>query len=830
MNMRKFTAILTSLLLMTAVSGFGQGPDNLSKGQIKGLVRDASQLPLEKAAVILLRAGDSSTLHSTLTGKDGSFAFHDLSTGTYRVEVSAMGYQTLLSSAIVVTSELPVADLGDLKPSVQPKELKSVVVSARKPFIEQKIDRTIVNVDAAVTNSGATVLEVLEKSPGVSVDKDGNISLKGKQQVLVMIDGRPTYLGPNELASMLKNMPASSAEQIEIMTNPSAKYDAAGNSGIINIRTKKNRQVGLNGSLSLNYGQGVYAKTNNSLNLNYRTGKFNFFGNAGYSHWNGFQNLDIHRTFYTNAHDVDAVFEQTSRMRNYSDNYTWKAGMDYYLSKKTTIGVVTTGFVNPETFTSDSKSYLQDPHGVTDSIVLANSWNGNQWTNYTANLNLRHQFDSTGREFTADFDWAKYDNASTMNFTNQVYLPSGSLKSTEKLRGNLPVGIDIISAKADYAQPFWKGGKLETGVKGSHVETDNAAYYFNITESGEQPDNRKTNRFRYKENIYAAYVNLNKQFGKLGVQAGLRYEYTQMNGNQFGNPSRPDSSFQRGFGNLFPTAYLTYQAGKNNQWGLNYGKRIDRPAYQDLNPFLFFIDNYTYQAGNPYIRPQYTHNIEFSHTYKGFLTTTLNYGFTKDYQTETFEQAQNPDGTTGYATIVRQGNIGHRINYGVAVSAQVPVKKWWTAILYTNVSHNQFTGNVNGYPVDVAATHVLFNVNNQFHFDKGWSAELSGWYRTKGVDGQFIINPLGQMSLGLAKQVLKGKGTLKLNVRDVLYTGTVSGAFHVQNMAASFTNARDSRVANLTFTWRFGKPAKTQQRQTGGAGDEQGRVKLNNNN
>ena len=829
--MRKFHATLTTLALFITLAGFGQASENLHYGLIKGVVKDATLAPLEKAAVTLLRTGDSSALHSSITAKDGSFAFHELAAGSYQVEVSALGYRSYRSAAIVVSSELPVADLGDLKPAVQAKDLKDVVVTSKKPFIEQRIDRTVVNVDAAVTNSGATVLEVLEKSPGVTVDKDGNISLKGKAQVLVMIDGRPTYLGPNELAAMLKNMPASQTEQIEIMTNPSAKYDAAGNSGIINIRTKKNRQVGFNGSLSLNYGQGVYAKTNNSLNLNYRTGKFNFFGNAGYSRWNGFQNLGIHRTFYGDSKNVSAIFEQASHMRNISDNYTWKAGMDYYLSKKTTIGVVTTGFINPETFTSQSKSFLQDPHGVTDSIVFADSWNGNHWKNNTANLNIRHQFDSSGRELTADLDWARYDNASSMNFSNQVFLPDGSLHSTEKLRGDLPVAIDILSAKVDYTQTFWKNGKLEVGAKSSHVETDNAALYYNVAEGGETPDYRKTNRFRYKEDIHAAYVNINKQFGKFGVQAGLRYEYTIMNGSQFGNPTQADSSFKRGYGNLFPTAYVSYQAGKDHQWGLNYGKRIDRPAYQDLNPFLFFLDNYTYQAGNPYIRPQYTDNIELSHTYKGVLTTTLNYGYTRDYQTETFEQATNPDGSPGYATIVRQGNIGHRNNYGIALSAQLPVKKWWTAILYANVSHNQFQGTVNGEPVDVAATHVLFNVNNQFKFEKGWSAELSGWYRTKGVDGQIIIDPLGQMSIGLAKQVLKGKGTLKLNVRDVLYTGTVSGNFHVQNMDARFTNARDSRVANLTFTWRFGKPAKAQQpRHTGGAGDEQNRVKVNNNN
>jgi hypothetical protein len=663
----------------------------------------------------------------------------------------------------------------------------------------------------------------------VTVDKDGNISLKGKQQVLVMVDGRPTYLGPNELANLLKSMPANSADQIEIMTNPSAKYDAAGNSGIINIKTKKNKQAGFNGSLSLNYAQGVYARSTNSLNLNYRTGKFNFFANAGYSKWNGFQDLDIERTYRNSSKDVNAVFSQKTHMRNSSDNYTYKAGMDYYLSKKTTIGLVTTGFVNPEWNSSTSKSYLQDPHGVTDSIVIADSYNRDHWTNNTVNLNLRHQFDSTGRELTADLDYATYRNAATMDFTNTTYLPDMSQKGQQVLRGDLPVRIDIYSAKTDYTQQIGKA-KLEAGLKTSHVETDNSALYYNIHEGGESPDYAKTNRFQYKENIHAAYLNLNRQYGKFGVQAGLRYEFTQMQGKQFGNPTQQDSSFNRSYGNLFPTVFVSYAAGKNHSWSINYGKRIDRPAYQSLNPFLFFLDNYTYQSGNPFLRPQYTDNVELTHTYKGFLTTTLNYGYTKDYQTETFEQEKLPNGDLGYATIVRQGNIGHRHNAGIAMSAQVPVKKWWTAILYANVSWNKYTGVLNNETLNVEATYLLLNVNNQFNFGKGWSGELSGWYRTRGVDGQITVEPLGQLSAGLSKQILKGKGSLKLNVRDVLYTNVVSGHFSFQNTEASFRNARDSRVAGITFTYRFGTAAKAQQRRTGGADDEQGRVKLSNNN
>jgi outer membrane receptor protein involved in Fe transport len=825
--MEKTRNLLTAFGMLLAMAGYAQ-PGTL---EIKGKVVGPSKQGVEAATVLLLVAEDSGLVKTTVTDAGGNFAFNQVKAGRYLVQVTASGYKTATSAITDLQPGMAPVDLGAIELATADKSLAGVVITAKKPFIEQKIDKMVVNVDAAVTNAGSTVLEVLEKSPGVTIDRDGQIALKGKQQVVVMMDGRPTYLAPQELANLLRNMPSSAVESIEIMTNPSAKYDAAGNSGVINIRTKKNKQRGFNGSVSLNYGQGVYWRTNDNFNINYRSGKFNVFANGGYSKWNGFNNLDIERNFIDASGKLTARLESYSRMRNQSDNYTLKVGTDYYQSQKTTIGFVASGFYNPEQFSSKNTSYLQDEFLTTDSIVYAESTNDNLWRNASINLNLRHQFDSTGRELTMDLDYVRYRATNDQDFVNTTYTDKWEMQHQESLRGDLPVNIDIYSAKADYTHPFRKGLKMETGVKTSYVETNSSALYFKQFTGGEQPDYSKTNSFLYKENIHAAYVNFSKQIRKFGIQAGLRYEYTHIRGLQYGNPTVQDSSFTRTYGNLFPTIFVSYQASKDHQWGLNYGRRIDRPAYQDLNPFLFFLDKYTYQSGNPFIRPQYSDNIELSHTFKGFLTTTLNYGYTSDFMTETFEQEQLPNGDESYATIVRQGNIGQRHTGGIAVSAQVPVKKWWTAIIYTNLNYNQFNGILNDERINVEATNLLVNINNQFRFNKGWSGEISGWYRTKGVEGQIMIDPLGQLSVGLAKQVLKDKGTVKLNVRDVLYTQVANGEINFQSTQASFRQVRDSRVATITFTYRFGKPIKgVKARKSGGAGDEQNRVKIGNNN
>ncbi|HSC36277.1 MAG TPA: outer membrane beta-barrel family protein, partial [Chitinophagaceae bacterium] len=527
-------------------------------------------------------------------------------------------------------------------------------------------------------NVGATALEVLEKSPGITLDKDGNISLKGKQGVQVFIDGRPSYLSGAELVNLLRNMSASQLDQIEIMTNPPAKYDAAGNSGIINIKTKKNKVKGFNGNATVGYSQGVYWRTNENLNMNYRNGKLNAFMNYSFNKNNQFQELTIHRTYKeSDGKTIKAQFDQVAFMPKNNINDNLKLGMDYFLSKKTTIGFVASGFINPSNDNNFNTSYLKNPSGQVDSIVKSSSMNHSTWKNGAVNLNFRHEYDSTGRELSADLDYSTYRSASNQDFVNASYYADWTSKGQANLVSSLPVNIDIYSAKMDYTQPLKKGAKLEAGVKSSYVNTDNAANYFNLIGGNEIADYDKTNRFQYKENINAAYLSLNVPIKKFGIQAGLRFENTNYKGHQLGNPQKADSAFTRTYNNLFPTVFFSYAANKNNQFGLSIGRRIDRPAYQDLNPFLFFIDNYTYQSGNPFLKPQYSNNVELSHTYKSFLTTTLNYSRTTNFFTETFEQKD-------YATIVRRGNIGVRQNAGLSVSAQVPVTKWWTSVLYGN--------------------------------------------------------------------------------------------------------------------------------------------------
>ena len=797
--------------------------------QVRGTIREDKDLSLESASIALLKVNDSLPVKTTVSDKDGKYSFTGVPAGSWRIRVTAIGHEPFLGTVFITSAGEKTLDLPGIILMKQNSELQSVAVVIKKPFIEQKSDRILVNVDASPANAGTSVMDVLEKSPGVSVDKDGTISLKGKQGVTIMIDNRPTYMNNTQLATYLKSLPSSAIDQLEIMSNPSSKYDAAGNSGIINIKTKKNKAKGFNGSTSLTYTQGEYAKPGASLNLNYRVNKFNIFFNGGYTYWQGFQQLDINRNYLDpGTSQINSIFTQQTHIKFLSPETNLKLGMDYFLDSKTTLGIVLSGYQNNETDNSQSNIALKNPEQDVDSLVQSVGKTSALWRNGTVNLNFRRQLDSNGRELTADADYIYYKSNSDQLFQNNTYDPNMKPLSSSTLSGNLPSTINIYSFKSDYTHPFHDNFKLEAGIKTSYVATDNKANYFDVTGTDYIPDTSKTNYFVYHENINAAYVNLTKKYKKWNFQAGLRIENTNYEGHQFGNMYtvvNNDSSFKKSYVNAFPTAFITYDLNDKNSFNINFGRRIDRPDYGDLNPFLFFLDQYTYQAGNPYLQPQISTNIELSHTYKNMLTTTLNYSNTSNYFAETFEQ-------DGQATIVRRGNIGRRENVGASVSLNMSLTKWWNTTIYMNVNYNHFTGELYGENLNVAAVTGMGNMTNQFKFKKGWSAELSGWYRTSGIEGQIFIKPMGQTSVALAKQIMKEKASLKLGLRDIFYTQQVRGTIDFQQTDATFHNYRDSRQLSLTFTYRFGQTLKGPQNNhhSGGADDESSRLKKGGNN
>lgn len=825
--MKQFFSLLAAMSI--AVCSYAQ-----SGGKVTGSIKDGgNQKVIDAASVSLLNAKDSSLVKTAVADKNGSFSFENLKDGNYLVMATSVGHTRSYSKAFTVTPGQGTVALAVLQILPVSKNLQEVSVSSKKPLIERKLDRTIVNVDASITNAGNTALEVLEKSPGITVDKDGNISLKGKSGVVIYLDGRPSYLSGPDLANMLRNMTASQLEQIEIMTNPPAKYDAAGNAGVINIKTKKNKQFGYNGSVTSGYTQGRYARFNESVSFNYRNQKINFFSNLTYNRNHRGEELYITRNFRESVtKDIKSIFDQKSSMENQRHYYNAKIGADFYVTKKTTLGVVLNGFYNPSTWESVTSTDIYDPNSVLTSKTGATTRNDEKWKNFSGNVNFRTVLDSAGQEITADFDYLQYKSTSTQPLTSYYYDNMGNLtKDPDVLLGTLPSDIRIYSGKVDYSLPLKKGAKFEAGIKSSYVQTDNDARYDSLKSSYMVLDSGRSNHFLYDENINAAYVNYSRPLGKKwSAQLGLRLENTNANGISKGYTYNTqenrfvytETKFKRSYSQLFPTVYLQYSANEKNQFVINYGRRIQRPDYEDMNPFVHFLDRYTFEQGNPNLSPQFAHNIELSHTYKGFLTTTVNYTNTTNIIQQVLEQNEQTN-----ETFIKKANIASSKQIGLAVSANKSINKWWSFNVYTNVFNNHFKGVVNNESISIGITAFMAQMQHQFKFNKGWSAEVSGFYRSKGLEGVIYIQPIVQVNAGVSKQVLKNKGSIRLNVRDIFAGGVFKGYSKYSNVDAQFKDVNDSRAVSISFTYRFnkGKLKAGSSKRNGGASDEQNRVK-----
>ncbi|MBL7748108.1 MAG: TonB-dependent receptor [Chitinophagaceae bacterium] len=817
--MRKYLTLCIFLFACLLHSAAQNKPAKLS-----GTIQDASGTPLSSVTVSLLKVKDSSLAKAAVTNKDGKYELENIAEGEYFISVSAVGFENKQSEKITVASAESNKQLAAMQLQPVVKGLGEVTVQAKKPFIETKIDKTVVNVDASPTSAGATALEVLEKSPGIMVSNDGVLSLRGKAGVIVMMDGKQTFLSPTDLANLLKNMPASAIDQIEIMTNPSSKYDAAGNSGVINIKTKKGRLAGFNGSVmagittsffEANNTFYVIPKSQNSITFNYRKNKINFFGNYNPNVFRGRSQLEITRRIIDENKTVLGYRDVETQFKFGNNNHTLKLGLDLFADKKNTFGVVVSGFAfsghpTPQTITTTSDANYQPL-----STMVSQTDNRIKFKNLTSNFNYRHQFDSTGRELTADFDFIAYDNTSRMTLTTDFYDGAWQTMGNELvLKGRLPAKISIYSAKSDYVHPLKNGGKVEAGIKTSFVENDNLVSYTRW-DGAKWVDDARSNHFIYDENINAVYLNANKQFGKWSLQGGLRLENTIAKGYQVNN----DSSFKRNFTNLFPSAFISYAVDKQNQLTVSYSRRINRPNYQDLNPFIYFLDSLSYRKGNPFLLPQFTHNMELSHSFKGKFITTLNYNITNNV----ISQLVKPDGDLLFLT---SDNVAKFTNIGVAITAPITVTKWWNSNIFLNVFNNHYEGVYENKPLDLAYTSFMINVTQTFTIKQGFTVEMSGFYRARGVNQLNIDEPMYVVNFGAQKQVLKGKGTVRLNLRDPFWIQRYKGKTEYDIVDSRVQNKWDNRQVTTTFTYRFGKNGQqnSPRRRNSASQDEQNRV------
>lgn len=811
--MKKVLLVLSVLLF--AIHSNGQNFIDI-KGEI---VNDRNE-KLFGVTVFLLAADNEQTIKAAFTDNEGKFEFNQVKVTSFRISIQGMGYMKKISQIFTAGTSSEVI-LPTILIEEQVEALNEVVVTSQKSFVAQKADRIIVDPNALITNAGLSAFEVLEKAPSVTIGFNNSIAIRGKNGVMVLINNKPTNLTVDDLVSYLKAIPASEIERIEIMNNPPAMYDAAGNAGIINIILKKNSVKGTNGSVNVSYGQGKYERKNTSFNLNYRIEKWNFFTSINSGQNKSFQDLTITRNYFTPSGVLSSVFTQNSYITPNSKNNSFKIGTDFYATSKTTFGIVWNGFSNPsQRNTSNTATVLDGNSQLVNTISSENPMEVD-FKNSSFNLNMNHKLKESGQEIAVNLDNISYDSKVAQNLMNQTFNATNQLVDSSQLVSKLPSDIKIKTANVDYTGIQFKGGKLDLGVKSSFVRTRNVANFEDVVDGVRTPNYDFSNDFAYKENINATYVNYAKEFTKFSIQLGLRLENTNIKGYQAGNPVVADSTFHIKYTNLFPTLYVQYKLDtiQKHVVGLSMGRRINRPNYKDLNPFTYPIDRFTFYGGNPYIKPTFSYNVDVSHTFKNYFTTTLMYSYTNDVISETNEQR----GTIYYS---RPGNFDTEISYGISVNGVFKIKKWWTINLYTSYLNAIYKSEVYTEKLNDSNWNWVIMPTNQFVINDTWSAELSGQYQNGLLSGQFFVSPVGSVRAGISKKILKDKGVIKLNASDVFYTNQIEGQIrNIANANASWYSLFDSRVVTFTFSYRFSKGENLKVRQTGASQEEQKRVK-----
>ncbi|MEO8174224.1 MAG: TonB-dependent receptor [Sediminibacterium sp.] len=801
---------LTVVFLLTALSVNAQ--------QISGNLTDKQKKPVTGATVSLLAAKDSIIKLST-SDKDGNFVFNNIKAGSYRVRAAYVGYVNGTSAPFEYDGKTSYSVPGmELVPAS--KELQAVVVTSQKPMIEVKADKTIVNVEGTINATGSDVLDLLRKSPGIVIDKDDNITMSGKTGVQIYIDGRPSPLSGKDLSENLKSIPSAMVESIELITNPSAKYDAAGNAGIINIKLKKNKSLGTNGSVNAGYNVGTYSKYNAGFSLNNRDKKVNLFSSYNLSTSKNVNTINLNRVV------LDTLFDQKTTFITEPTSHNFKAGMDVFINRKSTFGVLLNGtYSNGDMHSTSVTPISYNPTQTAVKYLFAGTDNSFKRDNINTNVNYKYS-DSLGHDLNMDADYGTFTIRSDQYQPNYYFNSTGTVETSRLIYQMLaPNDIRIYSFKTDYEQNY-NGGKLGIGGKISYVTSDNDFQRYNVFTSSKVKDTLKSNLFNYKENINAVYVNYNKPMKGWMFQVGLRVENTHSQGHSSGfrNVSGSyvpyDSTFDRNYTDFFPSAAITFSNNPMNQWTLTYSRRIDRPAYQNLNPFEFKLDEYTYQKGNTQLTPQYTNSFGVSNVIKYKLVLSLNYSHVRDVFTQIIDTAERSKAFITQKNLATQDIFSFNVSYPLQV-------KWWNAFMNASSYYSHYKADFGtGRKVDLDVFALNYSMQNSFKLGKTWTGEATGFFSTPSIQqGTFKTKALYSMDLGIQKVVMQGRGNVKVSVSDVFQTLRPDLTSNFAGQVLHTKVAFESRQFKVNFAYRFGSNLikASRQRKTG-TEDESKRV------
>lgn len=775
---------------------------------ISGIINDEKGIGIPFATIILKSQKDSSMVKADITSENGEFLLEMIPPGRYFTESSYIGLTTHVSTVFELGKSPfihpPVSLMADAK------QLDEVLVTAQRALIEVKPDRTVFNVQGTINSAGENGLNILRKAPGVLVDNNNNITVLGRAGVLLYVDGKRIPLRGDDLTNYLQNLSSEQIDKIDIITNPGSKYEAQGNAGIIDIRLKKDKNLGGNSSISGSYGHGRYGQGNINANGNYRNKKMNTFGGLGYNkgvRWNKMLFDTYQNGFRLNESNISTS--------DY-DGWNGRWGTDFFISTKSTIGFIVGAQTNSSLSKSNNLTYIsnQAKPAQIDSILTAPNTSDSERNQATFNIN--YAYESGKNKLTLDADYGSFRNQNDHIQPNLYYDPSRTNIISQNLNTyNTPVTINIATAKADFTTEAW-GGNLDIGTKFSNVVTDNKFLFYNVLNGVSERNDNRSNQFKYDENVIAGYLNYSRKLNaKWNASAGLRVENTNATGDLIAFlPQLEEAPVDFNYNSFFPSAGLTYQHHPEHVYSLNYGRRINRPDYNVLNPFREQLSELSYSRGNKFLQPEIVNNIELGYTLKYRFSFKLAYSLTTNQITRLI----GPDAQDPRAGFISWDNLATQKLYSFNVSLPFNITKWWNTYMNISTSYidNQADYGDNGV-VDVqAGTYNVFQ-QHTFNIGKKWKAELSGWYSGPGVwGGVFLYDPSYSLNLGLQRKFFNDKMNVRLSASDITYQTGWSGVSNFNGQTGYGQGNWDSRRASVSISYDLGNTnVKSRKRNTG---------------
>lgn len=761
-------------------------------GGISGKIVNEKNDPLEGVTTYLINSANDIILKTAITQKNGQYAFENVVAGSYYVEAKMIGYS--VSRSTVVTFNQSRQQIADLKLIPSTNALAEVTIEGKRPLVENKQGKLILNVENSPLAAGNNGLDIVQRAPGVSLDNDNNLQLMGQSGVKVTIDGRQTYMTGEQLTTLLKTTDGNQIKSVEVIKSRSAKDDAEGAVGTINIVMKKNRMEGFNGNFNITAGLAEKFRGNSALALNYKKNNTSYFGSYSYSDDQYVNRFSIARIISNDG--IATLFDQKSKLYIQDRTHTYKLGVEQRTSDRNVMTLQFNGSNNVQYNDNESRSLIGPNVSIIDSTLISMNQVKQAYNRYSFNFNNEFKIDSTGKKLVLDLDWSKFKNSKNSDYDNRLFDRMNQLiRDPEILRSEMPVNIDIYVAKLDYNQPLSKTSNLETGVKYSNVKSDNNLLFEEQVDDVWTNIINRSNHFIYKEQIAAAYFDYDNQVGKWGIKLGLRGEYTWSDGHSI----TQNKQVKRNYLDLFPSANLSYDALENHIFSLGYARKITRPNYRQLNPFDYFIDKYTSERGNPYLNPQYANELNLNYTLYKKYTVTLGY----NAQTDAIVESMGQDSVKKTTWVTRE-NLGKNTSSFLNLSVPVQIAKFWSS--YNNVTavFMNFDGAIAGDIVN--SNSFLFQMNSMstFKLSPSWSAEMNLRYFSPFTYNIYKLESRWDAQIGFSKNFKDNRSSLKFAVSDIFNTGKQSLSTNFSTFNTKVRQNQDRRVARLTYAYKFG--------------------------